>query len=404
MWLFSNYRQIYQIFPLLFCVTSNSVEAASTSYVPDSEAEVIANLSSAEVQLAARMRAENTTPNSLGNQNGSPDPDLRQVLEAYNLASGSNNPRVYGYTLTLISSWQETAEVPVLVRLIKAAVLQHGHEFSAALDELALVTAIDPENWQALQMQSQITLVTGDYAAARRYCNALDSAGHVLLASNCLAQVDGLTGAAEAALIRVESLLSENHLEAAQALEFHITAASLAQRLARPVIAEQHFRTALMLNPQHSYLLVNYADWLLNQSRAADAASLLQAHADDQNQLELQLIYAQALIESKQGEVAKPLLLTLKETFSALSRRETERPNKLLARYALLFSGDLELAHRAALLNWQIQKEPSDALLLARSALAAGELESLQLLAQWRGNQGLQDRRLDVLLSEAGLL
>jgi len=375
--------------------------ATSEFYKPDSDDEIIAELPADVVALAASVRelANETTGPTLREQ----PHQMRQIIDSYRLASNTNSARAYGHTLALLQSWPTHTEPPPMLRLIKADVLQHNHAFDQAAAELDQLLSIDPGNQFALQMKSQIHLVIGDYRLVQSLCEALASYGHRMSAHNCQAQLDGVSGAALPALTHVDSLLNSKALSRGEALELNITAAGLAHRLGEHDRAELYYTTAFRLSPSNDYVLVNYADWLLERDRAVDAASLLVSESGNANKFELQLVYLQALLLSDNQEEATGLLPEIRNTISIMEGRGEERPSKLLARYYLTIAHDFDRAHREALRNWQIQKEPSDSWMLARSAVAAERWDSLDQLLLWYRSTGQQDYRVDELIAQQGL-
>jgi hypothetical protein len=64
--------------------------------------------------------------------------------------------------------------------------------------------------------------------------------------------------------------------------------------------------------------------------------------------------------------------------------------------------GDRQAALSWALANWKEQREPADARLLARAALAVGDRAALEALRQWREQTGYEDFRLDRILAQGG--
>jgi hypothetical protein len=69
-------------------------------------------------------------------------------------------------------------------------------------------------------------------------------------------------------------------------------------------------------------------------------------------------------------------------------------------REAVLFAlerndrNETAMALRLAQQNWAQQREPADALLLARAARAAGDAAALRDLREWIRRTGLDDRRI----------
>ena len=67
---------------------------------------------------------------------------------------------------------------------------------------------------------------------------------------------------------------------------------------------------------------------------------------------------------------------------------------------ALDIEGQYPKALALAQANWAQQKEPADAVLLARAAFAAGDLAAVVPLQRWVAGTGWKDVRLAFLLSK----
>lgn len=324
---------------------------------------------------------------------------MRQIIASYRLAVAEDSARAYGYTLSLFEDWPSDVPAPDFLHLIEADILQHGHDFEAARQRLATVLQQDPGNSQALQMLAQVSLVMADYQRVDEACSELRAHGYEVLAVNCRAQLDGLTGASDAALSSTEFILESRDLSAGERLELHITAATIAHRLGRVSLAERHYREALAASPDSHYVLINFSQLLQEQGRHDEVVRLLRSQDDLTTQYELQMLSLESRLATGEIDEQASELAALHEAISVMARRGEDRPHKLIAQHALAFTDDFALAHEAALANWQVQKETSDLLLLAQAAQRADQRQTLAMLRDYQEETGLQDNRLDSLLA-----
>jgi hypothetical protein len=158
------------------------------------------------------------------------------------------------------------------------------------------------------------------------------------------------------------------------------------------------------------------ADWLLGQSRAAEALALLNRptdsgpglkrtrnnssnHPDDEaTHLDtdadaLLLRRAIAHQQLRHAPEARAAAATLQARFAAARLRGENFHAREEARLALDVLGDAPAALKLAQANWVHQKEPADALLLLRAALAAGQPQAAAEVRALRA-AGWQDVRL----------
>jgi Tfp pilus assembly protein PilF len=174
--------------------------------------------------------------------------------------------------------------------------------------------------------------------------------------------------------------------------------AEMAERLGENTAAEAHFREALAADPQDSYLLAAYADFLLERGRAKDVAKLLESRngADA-----LLLRYAIALNTLGAPDAARHTT-ALRARFEAARRRGDNVHRREEARFALALAGNPAEAVRLAKLNWAVQKEPADLRILARAAAASGDAEAARLVRDWVQRSKIEDRTLDIKLLNRG--
>lgn len=395
-----------------FCAT---LGINAQPYVPRSHDIVVDTLPQSIVTLARELHADSSRRITLESErSGAELPSGReslqlqqQALAAYRIAAETGEPRAYGHTMALLERWPVEQQKPVLIHILTAAVLQHGHGFAQALGELESALSIEPRNPQAHLMKAQISLVIADYGAAQESCLTLQTLIRYPLALNCQAQLDGVTGRAEQALATVTNMLQNTgELSPQDHVELNITAAGIAHRLGRIIDAERHYMAALQLSPGNGYTLVNYAALLIEENRPDDVVALLGALPESAMSTEMQVLLAEALSSSTSTQSrarAQDLTKSIQEVFDVALARGEALPHKEFARFSLMLVQQPAQALVAARANWAVQKEPSDTLLLAQAAMSAGDDEQLQQIARWTQRQGTEDVRVVNVLMAAGI-
>ncbi|QNB01173.1 hypothetical protein [Massilia sp. Se16.2.3] len=164
----------------------------------------------------------------------------------------------------------------------------------------------------------------------------------------------------------------------------------MAARLGDAAAAERHFRAALALDAEDSYLIGAWADFLLDAGRAGEAARLLQ---DRTRADALLLRYAIALKKLGDADAARQGAV-LAARFDAAARRGDTVHQREQARFELAVRGDAAAAVRLARLNWAVQKEPADLRILAEAALASSDPEAARQVRDWLARSALEDRTL----------
>lgn len=404
-----NIRNLLLSLVIGHCAFWHAGIAASQAFIPEDNNFVVENLSSSTVRLSQQIRsAEAIQQSRPSDAITSNSVFVSQIIEAYSVAINSQDPQAYGRVMALFEQWPENQEKPALLHIIHAAVLQHRHDFSRALQEtdsaLASDSGTDQLTMQAQMIRAQIGLVTADYDLTRRSCEALMTLASRATYVNCAAQLDGVTGNAEQALQAATSMLANASVANQQErIELQVTAATLAHRLGDVESARNYYRQVLVQSPQHFYTLVNYANLLLEQNRAPELVNLLKLYPEKSLNTELNILLAEALMLTADTENAETIVLALENEFELAFVRGEAIPYKEYARYSLSLRPQPADALSAALENWSQQKEPSDALLLARAAALKNDLAVLAELKHWIERNGMEDRRLESIFAQQGV-
>lgn len=367
-------------------------------YRPESPDEIVGSISESVASLAAQARNSRNSEAEFD-----AEASLQSLFATFQLAQRENSARAYGHVLQLLDSWPADRPLPAAARLIKASVLQHNHRFGDALAELAQLPEDGSTLAPKLQMCAQILLIIGDYEEAAQTCAELRSSLFIHAALNCETQLLGLTGEAQQALATLSTLLTQPQFDPAYRLEYLLTSADIAMRLNSIDSTYTYYEKALALAPSNHYALSTFSDWLLSQGDHARVVELLEAKVTQQQDTELSILYARALV--KQGASARYLEVKnrVTEEVAAMRKRGADRPHKLIAQYALYLAGDYELATHEALANFEAQKEPSDVLLLARAANAQGDHQALSRVKSWLTFSGLQSSAVEELVKAVGV-
>ena len=164
------------------------------------------------------------------------------------------------------------------------------------------------------------------------------------------------------------------------------------ERLGRTSEAETDFKKALALGRRDPYLLGAYADLLLDQGRAEEAAELLknETRADG---LLLRLTLAESALHPRPA-ACDAHIAALKSRFEAGHLRGDFVHQREEARFDLSLLRQPNEALRLAQANWQVQHEPADLRILLESALAAGAPGAAQPALDFMRSNRLEDVQL----------
>jgi Tfp pilus assembly protein PilF len=318
--------------------------------------------------------------------------DLKTALELaqryFELAGAEGDPRYVGYAQAALGPWWNSPDPPLEARVMRAILKQYSHDFSGAMQDLKAATGEDPENALAWSWRAAIDMVEADYAAARSDCDALKRVAGELDAVGCTAHLDGTTGKAAVAYRALSSALARNPASSPEVKVWMLTRlAEMSLRRGDTRRAEGHFRAALALGVRDQFLLAAWADFLLDQGRAAEVLPLLREWVRS-DVLLLRLALAEKALDAKE---AKQHVRALKERFEAAALRGDKLHQQEEARFNLHLLGEKEKALALAQENWKLQREPRDARVLLEAALATHDSAAARPALEWLERSGHEE-------------
>jgi hypothetical protein len=381
--------------------------AADAPYTPSDDSVVLERLAVARLPGSASLRELRDTWTA--------KPDYLPAALAYarmalELSRREEDPRYLGYAEAALALWWQRPQPPPEVMLLRASLRLARVDYDGAERDLrALIESPAPEGHAARITRASLYVSKGEPAGALADCEAATAYVSPLVASTCVAAARGLGGDATDALADLEqALIASPGAPVATLLWAHGVAAELAQRLGRTPTARRHFEEAVRrmaaANTTDPGLLASYADFLLDQGEHRQTQVLLGPY-ERQDSLLLRLTLAEralalagdAAAASAADEHAQRLALRFQEM--------RDRGDKSHLREQALFElGIRRDATRALQLirqSWALLREPVDARLYLRAAVAAKEPTAALPVQDWLRKSGLQDVRLAPELAAA---
>jgi tetratricopeptide (TPR) repeat protein len=370
---------------LLVAVVGGVPPAAAAPRVPASDTEVLARVRPAADPTARELRGLSerlrATPNDLPLA-------LDLARRHLTLARTTTDPRHVGRAEATLALWIDAPSPPLPVLLLRATMRQSRHDFAGALADLDAVLAAAPGNAQALLTRATIRVVQADLAGAERDCLALRPRATALVATTCLAAIDGMRGRARAALAALDRALAAAAITDAPAVRaWALTlAGDIHARLGEHGTAAARFRAALALEPDDVAARAALADALLAAGNAAGARAAASDLRPDALLLRAAMA-ARALRSAEADALIAQLLDRMRE--ASLRGDSTHLREAGLVQLDLLSDARraLDLAQR----NFAVQREPADALLLLRAAHAAGQTQAAAPALAWLEATGIED-------------
>ena len=299
-----------------------------------------------------------------------------------------------GYAEAVITPWLAQPQPPARTLVLYATILQYRHQFVEARAVLKKAIARDPKNEQAWLTLATLDMVQGDYAAAAHNCAQVMGAGDYSLGIACGANLRTYIGQAQQSITTLSVLAGNTpHLSPSLKAWMEGLMAEGSERLGRWPEAEAHYRNALAQTPEDNFLLVAYADFLLDRGRPKEVLPLLADHTQSDTAF-LRIVLAQAALGSP--DLAR-YVWTMSARFEALRQRGSEYFGREEVRFALDLEHDPKAALALAQANWKVQREPWDTRVFLQAALAAHQPQAAIAVLDFVQRSKLQDPVIDDL-------
>jgi Tfp pilus assembly protein PilF len=365
-----------------------------TPYIPAADSEILQEVPSIVDPAVAEMRALRTAL----------DASRSSLTTAIHLADAYidygrqiGDAHYAGYAEAVIDPWTQAPVPPAAALVTQATILQYRHQFNEARDLLQRSLQLNPRDAQAWLTLATLEMVQGNYHKAALNCAQVASNADVQTGLTCFAGLRSYTGRARESLAMLQQVATaaERGSSAYKAWVEGLMAES-AERLGDWPLAETHYRNALKLQPHDNFLLVAYADYLLDRARPKEVLPLLAEHAQSDTAF-LRLALAQEALHSDQ---VQRYVWIMAARFEALRLRGSEYFGREESRFALQLQHDPQTALDMGLRNWQMQREPWDARVVLEAALAANRPQAAAPVLDFLQTTRLEDPLIEPLVRE----
>lgn len=370
--------------------------AQPAPFTPASDSEVVERL---PVAGDPALRAVQSMRRQLASRPD--DAGLRlDIGERYfALAMAQGDPRYVGYAMATVAPLDKTAADEARYWLVRGQLQQYGHDFQGALASLKRASAIDPQAVAPVAWRAAIYMVLAEYPWAAAECGRLAVIADPLLAQGCTSYVRAATGQLIPAYDALARVAAAAHAPPPELMLWVQTRlAEMAVRLERWGDAERHYRAALAVGVTDQFLLASYADFLLERERPREVLQLLGGWERSDVLLLRLALAGRAAADPRAKEWRKQL----RDRFEAAARRGDRLHEQEAARWALELENDAVRALAYASSNYRSQKEPRDAEVLMRAALAANRGEAARPALEWLKTSGYEDPHLQALAGRLG--
>ncbi len=363
-------------------------------YVPSSDSENLQEVPSIADPAVLDMRALRSkldeTPHSL--------PVAIRLAGVYvDYGRQVGDAHYAGYAEAVIAPWIANPHPPPSALVTEATILQYRHRFTESRQLLQRTLTIDPGNAQAWLTLATLDMVRGAYETAAKDCVQVTRSAGFQIGLACSGNLRSYVGQARQSLAILQQVETRgDQVSTSYQAWVEGLLAEVAERLGDWPLAESHYRKALTILPHDNFLLVAYADFLLDRARPKEVLTLLADHTQSDTAF-LRLALAQSALHSSDTQ---RYIWIMAARFEALKLRGSALFGREQARFALELQHDPQTALNLALQNWHVQREPWDTRLVLEAALAAGRpqaaAEALAFLQKYK----LQDPTIEPMARE----
>ena len=384
----------------IFCLFTTLASQAAP-FTPANDSDVVERLPLSATDPSARRLQ------SLRKQLEAKPDDVALRLEIarryFDLSMAQGDPRYVGYASAALAPLDKTAPagntaLTASYWQIKGMLQQYSHNFDGALASLDKASLADPKSPDPMAWRSAIHMVQANYPKAQAECEALKPLTTPLFATGCSQYVLAHSGGAAGLLTAFDNLKAavkaDQNAEVKAAPEVMLweltRLAEMANRLKRFDEAEAYFKQALKLGVTDQFLLGAYADFLLQQKKPEAVIALLA----DWERSDILLLRMALAGKASNHKKAADWTSALRDRFVEAAKRGDRLHEQEAARFELDIENNPKKALALAVNNYKLQKEPRDAEVLMRCALAAKDAATAEPALAWLKQNKYEDAHL----------
>lgn len=383
------FRPLIPPFAALFCLfTTLATQAAP--FTPANDSDIVERLPLSATDPSARRLQ------SLRKQLEAKPDDVALRIEIarryFDLSMAQGDPRYVGYASAALAPLDKAAPAANSgYWQIKGMLQQYSHNFDGALASLDKASLANPTSPDPMAWRAAIQMVQANYPKAQAECDALKPLTTALFAAGCTQYIRATTGELQSAFDTLNAAVKAEPNAAPELMLWELTRlAEMANRLKRFDEADAYFQRALKLGVTDQFLLGAYADFLLQQKKPEAVITLL-ADWERSDILLLRLALAGKATNHKK---AADWASALRDRFTEAAKRGDRLHEQEAARFELDIENNPKKALTLAANNYKLQKEPRDAEVLLRTALAAKDAAAAEPALAWLKQTKYEDANM----------
>ena len=372
--------------------------AAQERFLPPASAVVLSASVHAQGGRASQLRsldqAWRAQPQNL-------DAALAYGRAVFTLGLVEGDLRWFGSAKAALGPWWQADGLPADGYFLRGLIKQGFHDFREGLVDIDRAIALEPRRAEFWSWRFALHLLLADMASARQDTEEMARLIGKEEADVYRAVLLCRTGQPLPAVhMLMQAIRSPSYQDGSSQdwIGFHL---GEAHRVAgQPAQALAVWGERLKASPQSHLLRLSLADLLNQQGQYRQAKAVAMKQADIASLTDALLM--QTLLASR--GLKDPDEARLASQMDARLRAQALRHEALIERpkliYQIAYGQDPAAGLALSIENWQLQKEPPDAVLFARAALALGQPQAAAPVVEWADKSGYTDPQLAPLLRQ----
>ena len=328
---------------------------------------------------------------------------LAYARAVFTLGFNEGDLRWFGSAKAALMPWWQVADLPADGFFMRGLVKQGFHDFEGGLQDINQAIALAPDRAEFWSWRFALHLLQANMSASRQDAEELARRFGPQEGNIYRAVLLYRTGQALPAvqLLSASIRLADYQDEGSQVwIGFHL---GEAHRVAnQPDRAIAIWQRLVQAYPQSHLLRLSLADLLNQQGQFREAKAVATANSTKLNANLSDALLMQALLASR--GLKAPDEPALAQQMAARLRSQALRQESLIERpkliYQIAYGQDLPAGLALSIDNWQLQKEPPDALLFAQAALALSQARAAEPVVQWARTTGYTEPQLSRLIQQ----
>jgi tetratricopeptide (TPR) repeat protein len=328
---------------------------------------------------------------------------LAYARAVFTLGFNEGDLRWFGSAKAALMPWWQAPDLPADGFFMRGLVKQGFHDFDGGLQDIQQAIALNPERAEFWSWRFALHLLQANMSAARQDAEDIAQRFGPQEGQIYRAVLLYRTGQALAAVQWLNaSIRSASAQDAASQvwIGFHL---GEAHRVAKqPDRAIAVWQRLLQAHPESHLLRLSLADLLNQQGQFQQAKAVATANSAKVNANLSDALLMQALLASR--GLKAPDEAALAQQMAARLQSQALRQESLIERpkliYQIAYGQDLAAGLALSIENWQLQKEPPDAVLFAQAALALQQARAAAPVVQWAETTAYTDPQLAPLIAQ----